>query len=403
VPHNIRAHGGLDSNLTHVNKSQNPSPLDGVRIVEIAAGRSVAYCGQLLAQCGAEVIRIEPPGGDEIRLAGPFREDVSDPNDGGLHTSINRGKRSVVLDLERNDDTELASRLINSATLLLTSWRAGGQLPLNEPKLIAELFPKTTYLSISEFGIDGPHAGWEADSHILEGLAGMSYVSGAPDREPLSIGVELADYFAAVHGWISALVALAAGHRDTQTRFIDLSMHESLTMTDDHNLTVYLGMQAIRRRYYSRILPGYPSDIMSCKDGYIAFVPVGAGYHDFASAVTQLVERPDMVNDPLFTNTQERVVRWADFDAVVQPWLDQHTVREIFERAGELGMGFGAVPDVAAQLADPHLEERSFWLEGPDGTKLTGASALMSKTPLRFSEAPALGADDDELLKRSEG
>ena len=223
-------------------------------------------------------------------------------------------------------------------------------------------------------------------------------MSGAPDREPLSIGVELADYFAAVHGWLSSVVARAAARRDERPGFVDVSMHESLAMTDDHNLTLYLGTGAVRRRYYSRILPAYPSDIMACKDGYIAFVPVGAGHHDFAGAVSELIERPDVASDPLFNDSQERVLRWADFDAIVQPWLDRHTVREIFERAGRLGMGFGAVPDVAAQLADEHLEERGYWVEGPDGTRSSGAGARMSGTPQRFGEAPDLGADGEALL-----
>ena len=374
--------------------SAGPGALDGVRVVEIAAGRAVAYCAQLLAQCGAEVIRVEPPGGDAIRRAGPFRGDVPDPDGGGLHAAINRGKRSVVLDLARDDEAGAAARLIGGAALLATSWRAPGRLPLAEPERMAERFPETTYLSISEFGIDGPYAHWRADSHIVEGLAGMSYVSGAPDREPLSIGVELADYFAAAHGWLSALAALAAARRGARPRFVDVSIHESLAMTDDHNLAVWLGNGAVRRRYHSRILPGYPNDIMPCKDGHIAFVPVGSGHHDFAGVVSKLIERPELAGDPLFTDTQERVLRWRDFDALVQPWLDRHTVREIFERAGELGMGFGTVPDAAAQLADPHLGQRGYWTAGPDGARLTGPTAIMSETPLRAGAAPALGADD---------
>ena len=391
-----------DSNVTAADGERARGALDGVRVVEIAAGRAVAYCGQLLAQCGAEVTRIEPPGGDAIRLAGPFRDDDVDPNDGGLHAALNRGKRSVVLDLGHEDEAGLAGKLIEGAALLLTSWRTQGRLPLAEPQRMGERFPETTYVSISEFGIDGPYADWQADSHILEGLAGMSYVSGAPDRAPLTIGVELADYFAAVHGWIASLVAIAAGRREERPRFVDVSMHESLAMTDDHNFTVYLGTGAVRRRYYSRILPSYPSDIMACKDGYIAFVPVGAGQRDFAGAVSKLLERPDLADDPLFTSTQERVLRWADFDAVAQPWLDRHTAREIFERAGQLGMGFGAVPDVAAQLADPHLEARGYWVEAPDGTKLSGAGVRMSGTPLQLGEAPDLGADGEALLGRAQ-
>ena len=381
--------------------SEGAAALDGLRVVEIAAGRAVAYCSQLLAQYGAEVIRIEPPGGDAIRLAGPFSDDAPDPDGGGLHAAINRGKRSVVLDLERDEEAVLAARLIEGATLLVSDWREGErvspELPLGDPNGWGERFPETTFVSISDFGMSGPYASWHADSHIIEGLAGFSYVSGDPDREPLSAGIELSDYFAATHATIAALAAVAAARRGQRTHVVDVSAHEALTMTDDHNLVVWLGSGVVRKRYYSRILPGYPNDIMACKDGYIAFVPVGTGHHDFAGVISTLLERPDMKDSPIFTETQTRNLRWREFDAVALPWLARHTREEIFQRAGELGLGFGTVPDVEDLLGDSHLEERDYWDEGPDGVRLTGAGAIMSATPQRFGPAPALDADGEAL------
>ena len=380
---------------------ETPAAIEGVRVVEIAAGRAVAYSTQLLAQFGAEVIRIEPPGGDAIRLAGPFTGDERDPDGGGLHAAINRGKQSVVLDLERDEAAALAARLIEGADLLISDWREGermsSELPLGDPDRWGERFPETTFVSISDFGMTGPYASWHADSHIIEGLAGFSYVSGDPDREPLSAGIEISDYFAATHATIAALAAVAAARRGQRTHVVDISAHEALTMTDDHNLVVWLGSGVVRKRYYSRILPGYPNDIMACKDGYIAFVPVGTGHHDFAGVISTLLERPDMKDSPIFTETQTRNLRWREFDAVALPWLARHTREEIFQRAGELGLGFGTVPDVEDLLADHHLEERDYWDDGPDGARLTGAGAIMSATPQRFGPAPALDADGEAL------
>ena len=254
-----------------------PPPLEGVRVVEIASGLAVAYCGRLLAQSGAEVIRIEPPGGDAIRQAGPFKDDRPDLDGGGLHRLLNAGKRSVALDVTTAEGAEALEPLLRGSALLLASWRTPAALPLAEPERMRERFPETTFVSISEFGIDGPYASHQADSHIIEALAGNSYVSGDPDREPLSSGVELADYFGAVVGWIAALAALAEGRGGEHPGFVDVSNHEVLTMTDDHNLSVYLGIGGVRRRFYSRILPNYPSDIFASKDGHIAFVTAGPG------------------------------------------------------------------------------------------------------------------------------
>ncbi len=375
-----------------------PPPLDGVRVVEIASGLAVTYCGLLLAQSGAEVIRVEPPEGDAIRLAGPFRDDVPHLDGGGLHRLLNAGKRSIALDLATGEGAARLEPLLRGSDLLLASWRTPCALPLGEPERMRERFPDTTYVSISEFGSDGPYATREADSHIMEALAGNSYVSGNPDREPLSSGVELADSFGAVFGWVAALAAIAEARAGDRSGFVDVSIHEALTMTDDHNLSVYLGTGGVRRRHYSRILPGYPSDIFACKDGHIAFVTAGPGGRDFAGNISKLIEQPELATHPLFTNVAARLVHWREFDELVKPWIESHTSREIFLRTGELDLGFAEVANVADLLEDPHLDARGYWRAEvdangePTGGVLTGPAGKFTVRRLRIGrEAPALG------------
>ena len=386
-----------------------PPPLDGVRVIEIASGLAVAYCGRLLAQSGAEVIRIEPPDGDAIRLAGPFKDDRPDLDGGGLHRLLNAGKRSVALDVTTGEGAAALEPLLRGSALLLASWRTPAALPLAEPELMRERFPETTFVSISEFGIDGPYASHQADSHIIEALAGNSYVSGDPDREPLSSGVELADYFGAVVGWVAALAAIAEGRAGERPGFVDVSSHETLTMTDDHNLSVYLGIGGVRRRYYSRILPGYPSDIFACKDGHIAFVTAGPGGRDFAGNISKLVEQPELATHPLFTNVSARLMQWREFDELVRPWFESHTSREIFLRTGELDLGFGEVATAPDLLDDPHLEARGYWRAEvdangePTGGVLPGPAGRFTESPLQIGlKAPALG-EGNALLSHAAG
>ena len=370
--------------------------LPQIRVVEIAAGVAVAYCAQLLGQLGAEVIRIEPPEGDAIRRSGPFRDDRPDLDGGGLHHFLNGGKRSVALALDDEEGARLAARLIAGADLLVTSWRTPGRLPLADAPAMHEQFPELTYISISEFGRTGPRAHWRADSLIQEALSGIAYVSGAPDREPLSLGVDVADYFAALGGWIAALVALCQRQAGERYAFADVSAHELLAGTDDHSLAIYVGTGAIRRRYYSRVLGSYPSDIMACRDGYIAFVPGGV---EFGRKIWELIGRPELAGDPLFADRHERVVRWRDFDAIVQPFLRRHTVAELLRRSDELRMAFAAVPTVAELLADEHLHARDFWREGADGRPTIGPPYRMTATPPRAGQpAPALGDADAAAL-----
>ena len=371
-----------------------PTMLPDVRVVEIASGVAVAYCAQLLGQLGAEVIRIEPPEGDSVRLAGPFPEGEPDaPPDldaGGLHRYLNGGKRSVALDLDSEDGAALAAGLIAGSDLLVGSWRDAGALPFDDADAMRERFPDTTCVSISDFGMDGPRAAWRADSMILEALSGITYVSGAPDREPIALGVDVADYFAGLMGWIASLTALAQASVGERPGFIDVSAHEVIASSDDHSLSLYAGTGAVRRRHYSRVLSSYPSDIMACKDGHFSFVtPQGA----FPARVAELIGRPDLVDDPLLNERRERAIRWREFDALVGPYLQAHTKAELLRRSDDLHLAFAPVPSVADLLADEHLRERGFWIEGADGEDVIGPPMRLPATPPSAGRpAPALGS-----------
>lgn len=371
-----------------------PHALEGVRIIEIAAGLPVAYAGKLLAQSGAEVIRIEPSGGDTIRLAGPFPNDELNIDAGASHAFFNGGKRSVVLDVSNADGAAIAADLIANADVLLTSWKTPSPLPLDDFEAMRERFPKTIYVSISPFGRTGPYANFEGDSHVLEALAGFSYVTGYPDREPVGLGVDTAEYLGGLYGWITTLTLLNAREADEQHHYADIASYESAALTDDHNLAVYEGMGLLRRRFYSRVLGAYPSDIMRCKDGFVSVVP---GAPDFATSLGLLIDRPEMIDDPLLQLPKERVVRWQDFDALISPWLMEHESEEIVTKAQELRLAFAFVPDVADLSEDEHLAERHFF-EEIEGEKSVGAPVKLSETPLRTAPAPILGEGDSDLL-----
>jgi crotonobetainyl-CoA:carnitine CoA-transferase CaiB-like acyl-CoA transferase len=373
-----------------------PTALDGIRIVEVAAGRAVAYAGKLFAQSGAEVIRIEPPGGDAIRNAGPFPGDNPDPNAGGWHEYLNGGKRSVVLDLTTAEGAAAAGGLIEQSVMLLTSWKTPGEIPFADAEAMRARFPNTIYVSISPFGRTGPYADYyDADSHILEAIAGYSYVTGYPDREPLSLGVEVADYFGGVYGWVSGLAVLNARQAGEEHHFVDISGLETLTLADDHNLAIYQGMGMLRRRFYSRVLGAYPSDIMRCRDGYVSVVP---GAPDFATAMALLIDRPDLIDHPLLQRPRDRVVQWREFDAMIQPWLLEHDAKEIVEKANELRLAFALVPTVQDLLEnDPHLQAREFFPQ-VDGHPEVGPPVRLSESPLRVADAPDLGEGNRELV-----
>ncbi len=363
-----------------------PGPLTGLRVVEVAAGLAVAYCGQLLAQAGAEIVRVEPPGGDAIRRQGPFPGDRFDLDGGGMHRVLNGGKRSVAADVTGAEGAATLEALVAGCDLVITSHQAEAVLP-HDAGEFGRRFPGVTCVSISPFGATGPYAAYRADSHVIEALSGFSYITGNPDREPLSMGVELADYGAGINGYIAALAALFDGGR----RFVDVSGLEALALADDHTLSVYAGTGAIRRRYYSRVLVAYPMDLLPCKDGSVAFiVQAGAG-----PPLAALIDRPELADAPILAETRERTLRWQEFEALVRPWLDEHTTDEVLERARELRMPFGPVMRAPQLLEDEHLRVRGFF-EPPAGSeqRTLGPPFRLSETPLRPRTPSALGAHD---------
>lgn len=382
------------------------SALVGIRVIELAQGVAGPYCGKLLADAGAEVIKVEPPEtGDSSRDLGPFPDDIPDREKSGLYLHLNTNKKSVSLDVGTASGRIILKRLLAKADVLIESYPPGhlAGLGLGYDDLKEEL-SDLIYCSITPFGQTGPYRDYQANSIALMALSGLMYVSGDPDREPLATGGYPADYFAAANAWVAVLAALAFREREGGGQHIDVSMLESLGCADEYNTGMYSFMGAIRRRYYSRHLFAYPMDIYPCRDGHIVVVP---GTQGFPTSVALLVEQPELESHLLFTNFWMRAIQWREFDALIQPWLSQHDWQEILTLAQELRMPFGPVLGPRTLLANAHLAERGFFqeLEHPTAGKLTycGLPFLMSETPLQTGPAPTLGQHNEEVLSEAMG
>jgi crotonobetainyl-CoA:carnitine CoA-transferase CaiB-like acyl-CoA transferase len=382
------------------------SALDGIRVIELAQGVAGPYCGKLLADAGAEVIKVEPPEtGDSSRDVGPFPGDMPDGEKSGLYLHLNTNKKSVSLDVATTSGGMILKRLLAKADILIESYPPGqlAGLGLGYDDLKEEL-PDLVYCSITPFGQTGPYRDYQANSIALMALSGLMYVSGDPDREPLGTGGYPADYFAAVNAWVAVLAALAFREREGGGQYIDVSMLESLGCADEYNTGMYSFMGAIRRRYYSRHLFAYPMDIYPCRDGHIIVVP---GTQGFPLGMALLIEQPELETHMLFTNFWMRAIQWREFDALIQPWLSQHDWQDILTLAQELRMPFGPVLSPETLLNNPHLAERGFFeeIDHPTAGKLThcGPPFLMSETPLRTGPAPTLGQHNEEVLSEAMG
>jgi len=382
------------------------STLAGIRVIELAQGVAGPYCGKLLADAGAEVIKVEPPeAGDCSRNLGPFPDDIPDREKSGLYLHLNTNKKSVSLDVGTASGHTILNRLLAKADILIESFPPGHMagLGLGYDDLKEEL-PDLIYCSITPFGQTGPYRDYQANSIALMALCGLMYVSGDPDREPLATGGYPADYFAALNAWVAVLAALAFREREGGGQYIDVSMLESLGCADEYNTGMYSFMGAIRRRYYSRHLFSYPMDIYACRDGQVVVIPGPPG---FPTSMALLVEQPELETHMLFTNFWMRAIQWREFDALIQPWLDAHDAADILTRAQELRLPFGPVLGPKTLLANAHLAERGFFqeIEHPAAGKLVhcGLPFLMSETPLETGPAPTLGQHNEEVLSEAMG
>jgi crotonobetainyl-CoA:carnitine CoA-transferase CaiB-like acyl-CoA transferase len=375
--------------------------LEGLRIVDITQGIAGPYCTKLLADLGADVIKVEPPEGDYTRRLGPFPGDTSDPEKSGLFIHLNGGKKSVVLDIDSDDGRTALGKLLATADVFVESEMPGRMADLNlHYNDLSGAYPELIYCSITPFGQTGPYSKFKGNSIAAMALSGLMYITGDPDKPPLCTGGEPADYFGALHAWVAILAALEHRALTGNGQHIDVSCLEALGSADEYNTPMYSYLGAIRKRYYSRHhIPTYPSEIFPCLDGHIVVIGGATG---FPLMMAILIEQPELENNPLFQNLWLRTIQWQEFEQILRPYLAEHDWQDLLTRAQELRVPFAAVLDPQTLLTNEHLRERAFFAEieqaGIGKLPIACHAFKMSETPLRCSPAPALGADTKAVL-----
>jgi len=383
--------------------------LDGLRVVDVSQGIAGPYATKLLGDSGALVTKVEPPAGDYTRRLGPFPGDTPDPERSGLFLHLNTGKRSVTLDISVPSGRVVLRKLLAHADVFVCGERTSTlkEWELTYDDLNGE-FPELVVAQVSPFGASGPYADYDGNSLTAMAMSTILYNTGDPEREPLVTGGEPGEYIAGVQLWIGILAALENRARHGGGEHVDVSMAEAVAAADEYNAAMYAFQGAIRRRYYSRHIFGYPNDIMPVADGNVVMIYGANGFKsplappDTISPMALLLEDIELDKDPLFQSAGERMVRWRDFDALVQPYLSTHTATEVVMTAQALRMPFAFVPSAADLLSDEHLEARRCFatVEHPvaGALRLPGAPFRMSETPLELRAAPERGSANEQVL-----
>jgi crotonobetainyl-CoA:carnitine CoA-transferase CaiB-like acyl-CoA transferase len=375
--------------------------LDDLRVIDLSQGIAGPYCAKLLADCGAEVIKVEPPEGDYARSLGSFPDDIPHHDKGGLFVHLNGNKKSVTLDIETASGRAVLRKLLAKADILVESHPPGrmASMGLGHDDLKDEL-PDLIYCSVTPFGQTGPYSAFRGNSLACMALSGLMYVTGDPDKEPLSTGGEPAEYFAGVTAWVAVLAAVEHRQRGGGGQHVDVSMLEALGSADEYNTAMYSSQGAIRKRFRSRHhIPAYPADIFPCRNGHIVVVP---GTPGFPLGLALLLEQPELEWNQLFINPWLRYIEWRKFEEILRPYLREHDWQELLTRAQELRMPFSPVTSPGLLMESEHLKERGFFqqVEQPEvgRTQIAGAPFKMSETPMRQGPAPTLGQHTHDVL-----
>jgi crotonobetainyl-CoA:carnitine CoA-transferase CaiB-like acyl-CoA transferase len=383
--------------------------LDGVRIIDISQGIAGPYATKLLADSGATVIKVEPPEGDYSRRLGPFPNDEPDPEKSGMFLHLNGGKRSVTLDLSITSGQVVLKKLLANADVFVAGDRTSAldSRGLSYDDLKGE-FADLVFAQVSPFGATGPYADYDGNSLTAMAMSTIMYNTGAPDREPLATGGDPGEYVAGIHLWIGILTALENRAKNGGGDHVDVAMTDAAAAADEYNTAMYGFQGAVRRRFYSRHIFGWPNDIMECADGYVVVIHGANGFptplnKDTLSPMALLLEDPDLNQHPLFLSGGERMLRWRELEELFRPYMSTHSAEEIVTTAQALRMPFAFVPDAAQLLADEHLAAREFFVKhkyaAAGEVTLPGAPFKMSETPLvPQGPAPARGEANEDVL-----
>ena len=374
-------------------------PLAGIRVLELGNLIAAPFAARLLAEFGAEVVKVETPGtGDPLRKWRKLHEGTS------LWWYLqSRNKKSIAIDLKAPDGLAVVKALAAQADVVIENFRPGGLEKLGLGwDVLSALNPSLTMVRISGYGQTGPYRDRPGFGAIGEAMGGIRYTTGSPDSPPARVGVSIGDTLASLHGVIGALMSIL--HVKTQGgrgEVVDVSLVESVFNVMESLVPEYDLLGEVRTRT-GGALPGItPSNTYPTRDG--GYVVIAGNSDPIFRRLMNAIGRPDLAEDPALRSNDGRSAQAAMLDATIAEWSGARTIEEVLAVLEAAEVPAGRIYSVADIVADPHYAAREMILptELPGGTqvKMPGIVPKLSETPggVRWS-GPALGAHTDEVL-----
>jgi crotonobetainyl-CoA:carnitine CoA-transferase CaiB-like acyl-CoA transferase len=369
------------------------TPLAGLKVVELARILAGPWAGQLLADMGAEVIKVESPDGDDTRRWGPPFIDQAGEESAAYFHGCNRGKKSVVIDFRTDDGKAALLGLLSDADVIIENFKVGGlaKYGLDYASLKAT-HPRLIYCSITGFGQDGPYAGRAGYDYIIQGMSGLMSVTGDPEGQPQKVGVAVTDIFTGLYASNAILAAVHQRHATGTGQHIDLALLDVAVATTANQAMNYLATDLSPKRLGNAHPNIVPYQVFDCADGHVIIAVGNDGqYRKFCEVLGVDV----LGIDPRFATNPARLEHRDTLVPLLVDKMKDWTKADIMAACETHGVPSGPINTFEDVFADPQVIARGLRLD------LDGAPSV--RPPMRFSDselaldrpAPALGQDQD--------
>ncbi len=373
-------------------------PLAGIRVLELGSLIAGPFCAKTLADFGAEVLKVEPPGdGDPLRRWRRMRNGTS------LWWQVqSRNKKSITVDMRQAAGQEIVRALAARADIVIENFRPGALEKWNLGwDVLAKANPKLVMVRISGYGQTGPYRERPGFAAIAEAFGGLRYVTGFPDRPPVRPNLSIGDTLASLHGVIGALLALHHVKNGGPGQVIDVALYESVFNVMESLLPEYDAQGYVRERSGSA-LPGIaPSNLYPCSDG--SYVLIAGNADSLYHRLMTTIGRTDLRDDPALARNDGRAAQMARIDDAIGAWTSQRTQSEVLAAMEKAEVPAGRIYSVADIAVDPHYAAREMIVDtiAGDGEPLKqpGVAPRLSTTPGAIrTPAPGLGEHTAGIL-----
>ena len=336
-----------------------PMPLEGLKVLEMGTLIAGPFCGRLLAEFGAEVIKIETPGeGDPLRKWRKLRDADGDGDPTSLWWYAQaRNKKSVTVNLREKDGQEIVRKLALGADIIVENFRPGTMEKWHlDYDTLAKDNPKLIMVRLSGYGQTGPYKDRVGFGAIGESMGGMRYITGYPDRAPVRVGISIGDSLAAMYGAMGALMALHSRHKTGLGQVVDVALYEAVFSMMESMLPEFAMTGFVRERSGAS-LPGIvPSNTYLCGDGQ--YVVIGANGDSIFKRMMLAIGRDDLAHDPGVADNAGRTLRTAELDAAIGEWTGAHPLEHVLEILDKAQVPSGRIFSIADIVKDMQYQAR---------------------------------------------